>query len=98
MAEWLSRDEEMNSGFGGGSDPPSPRVNETDRPPQKHIGPADTSTSAFAGGSLEYAAPEILRVAKSLSASSSKSELDLSIPSASVERAIVSPAVDIWAF
>ena len=91
MAEWLSRDE----GFGGDSSgPPSPRINETDRPPQKHIGPSDTSTSAFAGGSLEYAAPEILRIAKSLSAT----ENALENVSRSPERALVSPAVDVWAF
>lgn len=77
MAEWLSND--------GLSGPPSPDINSSDRPPQKQIGPADTSTSAFAGGSLEYAAPEILRVAEALS------------DEALNERAIVSPAVDIWA-
>ena len=44
-----------------------------DRPPTKHIGPADTSTSAFAGGSLDYAAPEILRIARSLHAQQSNS-------------------------
>ncbi|OAL24887.1 hypothetical protein AYO20_10591 [Fonsecaea nubica] len=78
MAEWLSTD--------GMSGPPSPEFNDADRPPRKHIGPADTSTSAFAGGSLEYAAPEILRIAERIKA-------DIS-----VERAIVSPAVDIWAY
>ncbi|EHY52618.1 hypothetical protein ABEF92_004691 [Exophiala dermatitidis] len=78
MAEWLSTD--SNSG------PPSPRFNHTDRPPQKHIGPADTSTSAFAGGSLEYAAPEIVRVAERIKHSDQ------------AERAIVSPAVDMWAY
>ncbi|KEF53069.1 CAMK protein kinase [Exophiala aquamarina CBS 119918] len=78
MAEWISSD---NS-----SGPPSPSVHDSDRPPQKHIGPADTSTSAFTGGSLEYAAPEILRIAECL---------DSCEPA---ERAIVSPAVDIWAY
>ncbi|KAK5060088.1 hypothetical protein LTR84_009972 [Exophiala bonariae] len=77
MAEWLSNDH--------GSGPPSPSM-DSDRPPQKHIGPADTSTSAFTGGSLEYAAPEILRTAE---------RLDSSEPA---ERAIVSPAVDVWAY
>lgn len=77
MAEWLSND--------SSSGPPSPVANDSDRPPQKHIGPADTSTSAFTGGSLEYAAPEILRIAERLT--------DAEIP----ERAIISPAVDIWA-
>ncbi|EXJ84509.1 CAMK protein kinase [Capronia epimyces CBS 606.96] len=78
MAEWLSTD--SNSG------PPSPRFNHSDRPPQKHIGPADTSTAAFTGGSLEYAAPEILRVAERIKGSSQ------------AERAIVSPAVDMWSY
>ena len=78
MAEWLSSD--ISSG------PPSPNFNSGDRPPQKQIGPADTSSSAFAGGSLPYAAPEILRIADSLDAG------------APAERAIVSPAVDIWAY
>ncbi len=78
MAEWLSSDSL--------SGPPSPDFHDSDRPPQKHIGPADTSTSAFAGGSLEYAAPEILRIAERLNSS------------APAERAIVSPAVDLWAY
>lgn len=78
MAEWLSTD--------SSSGPPSPRFNHSDRPPQKHIGPADTSTSAFAGGSLEYAAPEILRIAEGIKGSGQ------------AERAIISPAVDMWAY
>ncbi|KIY03719.1 uncharacterized protein Z520_00410 [Fonsecaea multimorphosa CBS 102226] len=78
MAEWLSTDSM--------SGPPSPEFNDADRPPRKPFGPADTSTSAFAGGSLEYAAPEILRIADRMKAD------------VSVERAIVSPAVDIWAY
>jgi len=78
MAEWISSD---NS-----SGPPSPSIHDSDRPPQKHIGPADTSTSAFTGGSLEYAAPEILRIAECMDASEP------------AERTIVSPAVDVWAY
>ena len=78
MAEWISSD--------GMSGPPSPKYNESDRPPQKPYGPADTSTSAFAGGSLEYAAPELLHVARQMK--------DSETP----ERAIVSPAVDMWAY
>lgn len=78
MAEWLSSDSM--------SGPPSLDFNDSDRPPQKHIGPADTSTSAFAGGSLEYAAPEILRIAE---------EINYALPA---ERTIVSPAVDMWAY
>lgn len=77
MAEWISSDH--------GSGPPSPSI-DSDRPPQKHIGPADTSTSAFTGGSLEYASPEILRIAERLESSEP------------AERAIVSPAVDVWAY
>ena len=78
MAEWLSTDSM--------SGPPSPDYNDIDRPPRKPYGPADTSTSAFAGGSLEYAAPEILRVAERMEGAST------------AQRAIVSPAVDIWAY
>lgn len=78
MAEWLSTDSNLGS--------PSPEFNHSDRPPPKYIGPADTSTSAFAGGSLEYAAPEILRIAEHLHGNTP------------VERAIVSPAVDLWAY
>lgn len=89
MAEWLSRDETF------GSNPPSPNISAIDRPPQKQIGPADTSTSAFAGGSLEYAAPEILRVAASSTVDSNDAE---PIGASSAERAIVSPAVDLWAY
>jgi serine/threonine protein kinase len=78
MAEWLSTDTM--------SGPPSPEFNDVDRPPRKPYGPADTSTSAFAGGSLEYAAPELLHIAKRLKNSETP------------ERAVVSPAVDIWAY
>lgn len=88
MAEWISKD----YGDGQYSGPPSPNINDFDRPPQKHIGPAGSSTSAFAGGSLEYASPEILRLSRALS---SQSEED---PSGTAERSIVSPTVDIWAF
>lgn len=70
MAEWISSDD-------GGMD--------GDRPPQKNIGPADTSSSAFAGGSLEYASPEILR-------------LNQAIEDGESERPVVSSAVDVWAF
>lgn len=69
MAEWISSDD-------GGLD--------DDRPPQKHIGPADTSSSAFAGGSLDYAAPEILKISKAIEEGES-------------DRPVASSAVDIWA-
>lgn len=70
MAEWISSDD-------GGMD--------VDRPPQKSIGPADTSSSAFAGGSLEYASPEILK-------------MNQAIEDGESERPVVSSAVDVWAF
>lgn len=76
MAEWISSDESNSS------DPPSPALNLTDRPPMRTIGPSETSSLAFAGGSLEYAAPETLRIAVSNT----------------TERIAVNPAVDIWAF
>lgn len=80
MAEWLSEDD----GESLSSEQPSPNIN--------HIGPAGSSTSAFAGGSLEYAAPEILRLSRALSSQSSDRINE------TAERAIVSPAVDMWAF
>jgi serine/threonine protein kinase len=70
MAEWISNDD-------GGMD--------GDRPPRKNIGPADTSSSAFAGGSLEYASPEILK-------------MNQAIEDGESERPFVSSAVDVWAF
>jgi serine/threonine protein kinase len=77
MAEWIANDKDS-----AGSGPPSPSIHSADRPRQKNIGPADTSSLAFAGGSLDYAAPETLRVAMSNS----------------IERAVISPAVDMWAY
>jgi serine/threonine protein kinase len=77
MADWISNDK-----YSSGSGPPSPSTNSADRPRHKNIGPAETSSLAFAGGSLDYAAPETLRVAMSNT----------------VERAVVSPAVDMWAY
>lgn len=86
MSEWLT-----NAGESFSSGPPSPNINDVDRPPQRHIGPAGSSTSAFAGGSLEYAAPEILRLSRDLSNQSDDT------PEETAERSIVSPAVDCWA-
>ena len=54
----------------------------------KYFGPAESSTSAFAGGSLEYASPEVLRIA------TSSGRITQAVPP---EKIIVSPAVDIWA-
>ncbi|RMD45075.1 hypothetical protein DV735_g159, partial [Chaetothyriales sp. CBS 134920] len=90
MAEWISRDGESALSSG----PPSPTINNVDRPPPRPFGPADSSTSAFAGGSLEYAAPEILRLADSLSRTSPDSEPQFH----GAGRSLVSPAVDIWAY
>ena len=70
MAEWISNDDDGLDG---------------DRPPQKNIGPADTSSSAFAGGSLEYASPEILKINQAIEDGES-------------HRPVVSSAVDVWAF
>ena len=82
LAEWMSSDNDsMTSSF---SD------TERDRPLRRYFGPADSSTSAFAGGSLEYAAPEILRIATTSSG-------DVQAGDIPPEKSIVSPAVDIWA-
>lgn len=86
MAEWLShdtRDDTMNS----------PRSSSVDRPPQKFMGPADSSTAAFAGGSLEYAAPEIVRRATGETEGRDVQKN----AGATAQRSMVSPAVDIWA-
>ena len=77
MAEWISNDHYSSS-----SGPPSPSTNSADRPRQRNIGPAETSSLAFAGGSLDYAAPETLRIAMSNT----------------VERAVVTPVIDMWAY
>ncbi|RMZ85649.1 hypothetical protein DV737_g638, partial [Chaetothyriales sp. CBS 132003] len=90
MAEWLSRDSE--SSFSSG--PPSPTVHDADRPPPRPFGPADSSTSAFAGGSLEYAAPEILRLSNSRSSASPDPEPHVD----GAGRSLVSAAVDIWSY
>jgi serine/threonine protein kinase len=82
MAEWITNDN--TSSFDG---PPSPITHFADRPPQRNMGPSDTSTSAFAGGSLEYAAPEIVKIAGSTPPEQQQK----------AERGLVSPASDIWA-
>lgn len=66
-------------------------LDDADRGSHRRIGPAGSSTSAFAGGSLEYAAPEILRLSQELSSQADDS------PNETAERSIISPAVDIWA-
>lgn len=83
MAEWITND--SPSSF---DDPPSPNINYADRLPQRNIGPGDTSTSAFAGGSLEYAAPEIVNLANSYHYLRQQRE---------AQRGVVSTASDIWA-
>jgi hypothetical protein len=77
MAEWISNDR-----YSSRSGPPSPVFNSVDRQRHRNIGPAETSSLAFAGGSLDYAAPETLRAAMSNT----------------LETAPISPAVDIWAY
>ncbi|KAL9622117.1 MAG: hypothetical protein Q9160_003460 [Pyrenula sp. 1 TL-2023] len=80
MAEWLSSEDIAR--------------NDVDRPPQKTMGPADSSSSAFVGGSLEYAAPETLQASKQHQdgheAASSSNGVPCAIP--------VNAAVDVWAF
>lgn len=94
MAEWISNDygSDTNSLLDSPTNNTSSddgNLDSYDRPLSKYFGPANSSTSAFAGGSLEYAAPEILRVASH----SSGNIHDISSP----EKFFVSPAVDIWA-
>ncbi|KAJ9662916.1 hypothetical protein H2198_001144 [Neophaeococcomyces mojaviensis] len=91
LAEWISNDNsDTNSNPDAASSPPSINNSNTttDRAPMRYFGPSDTSTSAFAGGSLEYAAPEILKIATHPSGMAS------SLPP---QQCLVSPAVDIWA-
>ena len=87
MAEWISTDSDSYCS------PPSPSINDTDRPPQRTMGPSESSTSAFAGGSLEYAAPEILRLSVDPHYINPYANSSTSIP-----RHAVNPAVDIWAY
>jgi hypothetical protein len=77
MAEWIS-----NGSYSSRSGPPSPVFSLADRQRHKNIGPAETSSLAFAGGSLDYAAPETLRAAMSNT----------------FETAVISSAVDMWAY
>ncbi|KAL9109823.1 MAG: hypothetical protein Q9227_005526 [Pyrenula ochraceoflavens] len=79
MAEWLSAGDGLK--------------HDIDRPPAKSMGPADSSSSAFVGGSLEYAAPEILRLSDSQSQPKAEGEREL-IDAATP----ISSAVDIWAY
>ncbi len=84
MAEWITNDSPPSF-----DDPPSPNINCADRPPQRNIGPGgDTSITAFAGGSLEYAAPEIVNLANSYHYLRQQRD---------AQRGVVSPASDIWA-
>ena len=82
MAEWITND--SPSSF---DEPPSPSIDCADRPPQRNVGASETSTSAFAGGSLEYAAPEIVSIALSDSPSKQRE----------AQQCMVNPASDIWA-
>lgn len=83
LAQWISSDTDSNA-----SDSMS---SADDIPLHRYFGPADTSTSAFAGGSLEYAAPEILRVATNTSGVVQAHDLP-------PDKTLIHPAVDIWAF
>ncbi|KAK5955804.1 hypothetical protein OHC33_003445 [Knufia fluminis] len=84
LAEWISNDGDSAPGSS------SSDISEKERTINKYFGPAESSTSAFAGGSLEYAAPEILRIASSSSGHVASGD----VPPL---QSIVSPAVDIWA-
>lgn len=61
---------------------------------RQSTGPDETCGSAFLGGSLEYAAPEVVRLAQE----SSPAGIGPHCNTREVERNIVSPAGDIWAF
>ncbi|QVM12845.1 hypothetical protein D8B26_007463 [Coccidioides posadasii str. Silveira] len=54
MSEWMMADTSVNA--------PAPYGDAADRPPPKNIGPSNMSTSIAGGvgGSLEYAAPELI--------------------------------------
>lgn len=82
LAQWISSDTDSN-----GSDS---ATSADDLPLNRYFGPADTSTSAFAGGSLEYAAPEILRIATNSSGVVQPYDT-------APDKSLVHPAVDIWA-
>jgi len=83
LAEWISGDGDSRPGS-------SSDTSEKERAINKLFGPAESSTSAFAGGSLEYAAPEILRIATTSSGNVQHGD----IPPL---QSVVSPTVDIWA-
>ena len=83
LAEWIPSDNDSRPGSSSSS-------LEQERAINRFFGPAESSTSAFIGGSLEYAAPEVLRIATS----SSGNNQDSDIPPA---QSVVSPTVDIWA-
>lgn len=82
FAQWISSDADSNA---------SGSVSSTDDVPlNRYFGPAETSTSAVAGGSLEYAAPEVLRVATSSSGVVRPNDMP-------PDKSLINPAVDIWA-
>lgn len=92
LAEWLSSDYDSTSNPDSVSPTSSVSVNREDheRSINRFFGPASSSSAGFAGGSLEYAAPEILRIATSYDGDASRSLRP-------TEKCIVNPAVDIWA-
>lgn len=92
LAEWLSSDYDSTSNPDSISPTSSVSVHRDDqeRSINRFFGPASSSSAGFAGGSLEYAAPEILKIATSYDGDASRSLRP-------TERCIVNPAVDIWA-
>ena len=83
LAEWISSDTDSAPGSS------SSDTSEKERAINRLFGPAESSTSAFAGGSLEYAAPEILHIATSSSGHVASGDQQPPL--------IVSTAADIWA-
>lgn len=86
LAEWISNDSDSS----GSPSNSSSDLGRSERTLSRFFGPADSSTSAFLGGSLEYAAPEILKIATSASGHVHPNDMP-------PQQSIISPAVDIWA-
>lgn len=86
LAEWISSDSDSSASPSNSSSD----LGHHERTMSRFFGPADSSTSAFLGGSLEYAAPEILKIATSASGQIHPHDMP-------PQHSVVSPAVDIWA-
>lgn len=82
----------FSDGDSTGPDSPTTSLSaeEQERRLSKFFGPAGSSTAAFAGGSLEYAAPEILRIA------TSESGIIHSYDYLPPEKSVVSTSIDVW--